>query len=509
MSSLEFKTNSLSPSLASQALRPLVNEDLAQKSSPFPRCPSQIWGHIFLNLDAASLITCHKVSMQFREVACRNFLWKPLAEKVFHYSWLLSSRPFPETGAKWSANLERTSFLSYTKIITQNSECAWKELFKQRFLIEKNKNTTNCESINVRDGWRSHKMAFAKMNNTYLVTTSERVVNVWKRNAYLTNPHKLTGCESDVSALGLDNDLVVAAGFSDRAAHVWNLRTGENRGRLLGHERSITCIEMDANQIATTDMGGVVKRWNRDTCALIETIQMHRTRIFCALLKNGKIITGSENARFSIYDCSTTQKKTYRVSFEIPECSVHALAIHNDDLALGGEDGSVYLFEMNKKKLLFRVRQDDEQITHLAMDGETLISGNTNGLVGIYNKKYVTTQFEASHGGWMHLLEPFRFSEPGAIIGLKLVNGQIGAATQAGEVKIWDLVKMPGMLFQIFYVKMSKVPEDDSPAAGFEMDADQVVVGHSGMTTVMDFFGYTSFSEQFRNIFTKGFWHYP
>ena len=144
----------------------------------------------------------------------------------------------------------------------------------------------------------------------------------------------------------IESSPVLATARADTVIRVWNLRTGELMHAFRGHEDLVTSLAFnaDGSLLASGSADNTVQLW--DTSAIIST---------------GK----------SLHE------------FTEHEDWVNSVAFHETTLASAGFDNTIFLWDIDTKKLLYTLTEHRGSVEAIAFsrDGETLASGGHDGKV--------------------------------------------------------------------------------------------------------------------------------
>ncbi|MEA5467467.1 CHAT domain-containing protein [Spirulina sp. 06S082] len=184
----------------------------------------------------------------------------------------------------------------------------------------------------------------------------------------------------------------ILAANDNQDIKLWNLETGQEMIKLIGHSDKVTCIAFhpqDARILASCSYDKTIKIWRVDTGKSIFTLSEHIDEVYAiAFSSDGQILAsgGKDNTiqLWSIY--SGELPKTLRSHSDAITC----LAFNPDGRTLvsGSNDETLIEWTITGKQLYVLPQQHDRGVTSVSFspNGETLISGGRDQTIKIWQR---------------------------------------------------------------------------------------------------------------------------
>ncbi|GBG90633.1 hypothetical protein CBR_g50978 [Chara braunii] len=158
-------------------------------------------------------------------------------------------------------------------------------------------------------------------------------------------------------AVSSDGNYLVAGGL-DRRVHVWDTRTRKHVRAFAGHRGAVTCLSFRAgtNQLFSGSNDRAVKIWNVDDMAYVDSLFGHQSDVVSLdSLRRERILTCSRDKTCRLWKVPEETQLVFRghqTTTSIDSCAF----ISASEFVSGGDDGSVALWSLLRKKPVFIVR---------------------------------------------------------------------------------------------------------------------------------------------------------
>ncbi|QFZ21276.1 P-loop NTPase fold protein [Saccharothrix syringae] len=229
----------------------------------------------------------------------------------------------------------------------------------------------------------------------------------------------LRGPEAPVRAVGVSGDLVVAC---DEDGVAWSWEAGREAGRRLGvpHRGAVSsaAVAADAGRVVTGSPGGEVVRWD---AASKRAEPMPGGRGWVRSLAVGPqaelVVAGVDGGGVHLW-----RGGDVRV---LDLGTVHAVALHGDEVLAGGPGGVVELWGVGGERLAAFPGLTG-RVSAVALDAAFAVAGDAGGTVRVW--------FRAEPGESLALHGHGRAVRAVALVGERLVS-----AGDDGAILVWDL----------------------------------------------------------------------
>jgi WD40 repeat protein len=180
-----------------------------------------------------------------------------------------------------------------------------------------------------------------KMQNGFLLSASaDRTIKVWNSTDWALT-RTVEGHLDSVKCLAeLSYDLV-ASGSEDGEIRIWDVNKGTHVRRWQAHPKPIKSLILLPRQkyLASLSIGKEIKIWNFKQGSLVRTLSLNEVVYSLTLLKNGDLVSGSNNGLIRIWNVESGWVK--KSVFYGPN-AIWCLAVDlKGRLAVGMGDGDI------------------------------------------------------------------------------------------------------------------------------------------------------------------------
>ena len=207
----------------------------------------------------------------------------------------------------------------------------------------------------------------------------------WER----TSGHKAH--EQEVLSLALSSDgRYLAAGNRANQIVVWDARTNTKVKTFTGHRDAVSalCFRIGTHALYSGAYDRVVKHWNLDEMAYVETLYGHQNEITgIDASRKERAITVGRDRTVRVWKLLEDSQLVYKGGHQ-DGCSIDCVSLLSEDtFVTGGDDGSLALWHMDKKKPLAVVPKahgdDAPWIVSVAAlkSSDLVVSGSSDGFL--------------------------------------------------------------------------------------------------------------------------------
>lgn len=105
---------------------------------------------------------------------------------------------------------------------------------------------------------------------------------------------------------------ILITGSYDRTVRVWNMETGQEVHRLLGHTRAVRALQFDECKLVTGSMDRTLRLWNWRTGQCIRTLEGHTAGVVCLAFDSNILVSGSVDKTVKVWNFRTGDCFTLR-----------------------------------------------------------------------------------------------------------------------------------------------------------------------------------------------------
>lgn len=238
---------------------------------------------------------------------------------------------------------------------------------------------------------------------------------------------------ASVLCLQYDDEILVT-GSSDFSCIVWDIKKDyQPRLRLTGHRAGVLDVCIDKRRIATCSKDTTIKIWDRNTGALLKTLQGHRGPVNAVQLRGNLLASASGDGMAKLWRLDNW---TCIKEFHSRERGLACVEFSEDGRSIfaGGNDHVIYEYDTQSGLLKRELSGHDDLVRSLHLDGANgrLISGSYDHSVRVWDSKSGTTSLD---GGLKINLEGWTSSW---MLAAKSNYRKIACASQDGRVVIVD-----------------------------------------------------------------------
>ncbi|KIO23425.1 hypothetical protein M407DRAFT_78084 [Tulasnella calospora MUT 4182] len=317
----------------------LLSEQLTQlnRIDPFSFFPRELSLKILGFLDARSLTRAAQVSRHWRGLADDDVLWKTMCEqhierKCYKCGWGLpllerrsKSGASSPTGAGASAN-STPAHHTATSAGPSTSRPSPVQLVSAPSVLTPDHH----RDVSPIPPPRSPTMTNSPLPTPRLNLPRNHLTRPWKdvyserltiaRNWRLgrASATVLKGHTDGVMCLQYNDKLqhpsfpILITGSYDRTVRVWNMETGQEVHRLLGHTRAVRALQFDECKLVTGSMDRTLRLWNWRTGQCIRTLEGHTAGVVCLAFDSNILVSGSVDKTVKVWNFRTGDCFTLR-----------------------------------------------------------------------------------------------------------------------------------------------------------------------------------------------------
>ena len=271
------------------------NSNLLLRIDFLVKLPFELVLRILYFCDAKSLCQASRVCKTWQKLANDDWIWHRMCNQHIDRKC---------KGCGWGLPLMQPS--------TANKARPWKELYAERYVVEKN----------------------------------------WRRAQYKTLEYK--GHTGPVTCLQFDlgRDLLVS-GSLDKTAIVWNMKNQSKLGVLRGHTLAIRALQFDQSKIVTGSIDGTIRIWNIKDYSCSRILDAQPDGVVCLSFNNKLLAGGSIDGSIKIWDLSAG------IIFNLTGHSIwtNCIQILNQKfLVSSSDDRCIKIWDLSLKKVIKEFR---------------------------------------------------------------------------------------------------------------------------------------------------------
>ena len=190
-------------------------------------------------------------------------------------------------------------------------------------------------------------------------------------------------------AVSPDSRLVLSSGY-DNTVRLWDLQTGKEIRRFVGHEGLVhgLAFSADGKHVLTSGKDGTIRLWETETAREIRQFSGHKGPVRCvALSPDGKLLlSGGQDKTLRLWNVETGEELR---RLEGSKGTVLAVAFLPDGrhAMSGGGEPVVYHWDVQTGKAIHRLDVPQDTVLSLAIskDGRKALAGTFGGLVYLWD----------------------------------------------------------------------------------------------------------------------------
>ncbi|KAI9480565.1 MAG: WD40-repeat-containing domain protein [Benjaminiella poitrasii] len=274
--------------------------------------------------------------------------------------------------------------------ITNTRFINWQKLYQNRFAIEERWKGGSCKTRMFPPSSRpvsdlhTEGIYCIQFDKNIMVTGSrDRTVKMWDMK---TGECKMTLRGHDGSVLCLQyDDTMLVSGSSDSNIFVTDIKTGEIKKKLIGHQDSVLCVRMVTNnRILSCSKDRSLRLWDRNTGECIRDYTGHRAAVNALQWKGDRVVSGSGDRTIKVWNLETG------------EC-LQTLAAHTRGVACvefdgnrivsGSSDQTIKVWNATTGECIYTLVGHTELVRTIQLDpiANRIISGCYDGCLRIWS----------------------------------------------------------------------------------------------------------------------------
>ncbi len=233
---------------------------------------------------------------------------------------------------------------------------------------------------------------------------------------------------------------IVASGSTDGGIQLLHLRSGQNLGRLSGHDGPIwsVAITPDSRTLVSASGDSTIKIWDLYSGRLKNTLYGHLKDVFSvAISPDGNTIASvSKDKTIKIWDINSGLL-LYTLHGHLDEVQSVVFSPNGQTLASGSNDGTVKIWNWRYGRLLRTLKGHSGPVWSVAIspDGNTLASGSWDNTIKLwdlntYSRRRISRRSQRTLIGHSEKVQSLQFSPDGNT----LASGDFG-----GTIKLWQI----------------------------------------------------------------------
>ena len=233
---------------------------------------------------------------------------------------------------------------------------------------------------------------------------------------------------------------IVASGTTDGSIQLLHLTSGENLGKLSGHDGPVfsVAISPDGRTLVSASADGKIKIWDLYTHRLKNTLSGHLKDVWSvAISPDGSTIASvSKDKTIKLWDIRSGLL-LHTLYGHLDEVQSVAFSSDGKTLASGSNDGTVKLWNWHNARLVSTLKGHRRPIWSVAIspDGNTLASGSWDNTIKLWDlngnsRQRVIRRSQRTLIGHFEKVQSLQFSPDGDT----LASGDFG-----GTIKLWQI----------------------------------------------------------------------
>jgi WD40 repeat protein len=158
---------------------------------------------------------------------------------------------------------------------------------------------------------------------------------------------------------------------------------------LTGHTGNVWCLIIDDDKLYSGSDDSTIKIWNCSTDTLIKTLTGHTNTVECLTISDGKLYSGGWDHSIMVWNCSNheliatlgvPEEHDERGEYEGHTRGVHCLNINDGKLYSGSYDNTIKIWNCSTDKLITTLTEHTYAVDYLRIHGGKLYSKAHNGI---------------------------------------------------------------------------------------------------------------------------------
>ncbi|KAI9319698.1 WD40-repeat-containing domain protein [Dichotomocladium elegans] len=400
--------------------------------------PPEICVKIFSYLDAQSLCVACQVSRRWKSLADDDSLWHRMCQqhidkKCHKCGWglpLLQKRRIVRLAAK--RPLSESDEVRPPAAKRADRRKPWKQVYSERLVVERNwrKHRYTTRSFKQPKGVLAFQYCDAQ--NLLITGSIDKTATVWDLEAGQI-VRTLTGHTRAVRALQFDDNKLVT-GSLDHTLKIWNYHTGQCIRTLECHTDGVAHLHFDSRILASASDDATIKIWNFET-GRCSTLIGHQDKVtHLQIYQHNHLVSSSADRTIRLWDLETQRCiRTFEghmaaVQIAVPGLLPRSCFLDHDApvIVSGSSDNTIKIWSLETGQCLRTLFGHAHGITALSYDKLRLVSGSVDGTVRLWDIESGLPMYSLSEGG------------PAPISSLRLSDSKVIAASDQGEITVWD-----------------------------------------------------------------------
>ncbi|XP_037927684.1 F-box/WD repeat-containing protein 11-like isoform X2 [Teleopsis dalmanni] len=157
------------------------------------------------------------------------------------------------------------------------------------------------------------------------------IIGIWAMNlpSEVTLIQNLIGHEGSITCLDLSDKMLVS-GCTSCVVKVWSMETRENLYTLLGHTERINCIKLSNNLIVSGSADKTARIWNAESGICMRVLVGHTGAVTAVTFNDVRLITGASNGYMKAWNMKAAldphKRSEYLCTYTLHE---HSSAVTN------------------------------------------------------------------------------------------------------------------------------------------------------------------------------------
>ena len=205
---------------------------------------------------------------------------------------------------------------------------------------------------------------------------------------------------------------------------VHNIKAGKYRLLTLnGHRGGVECMMLRDGTLISGSEDDTIKIWNLSSGKALQTLNGHQAAITCITTLDNNLISGSEDDTIKIWNLSTGKEL---LTLSEDQGVITCMVTLDGKLIVGLRNGAIKIWDHNTGQKLQTLSEHQGVITCMTNLDDKLIVGLRNGTIKILDQRT---------GKELQMLS----GHQSAITCMTTLDGKLIVGLRNGRIKIWDL----------------------------------------------------------------------